>query len=323
MSVNNKPRFRFIAVRQQTIRWLRIGILIMLLLGSISAKAEYRDPTTKTNVNKIDPFFTENIDNYPGFTQMLEEQQAAVVKGVEIKAGFNDLVGSTQVKAKEAELSNIRAEELEDAGIRESLKENWLNEYLVDYSKPGMMQHQEDATRVAEGTGKMMAGLIALLKKLDIDCKQVKGDTLIEPQYYLQLDTALERHKGDTVYEQIICEELRNKYQCTDKIEVKCVQKTARELKPTTIRLAHHEMPDHWWLGRGRDGGMCYGGIQNTTDRFAIFNNSPAVLAEVRQKIIQKTGHSDIEVPEQEIMFFSGGDGVSLAGLSISGRVVL
>jgi len=81
-----------------------------------------------------------------------------------------------------------------------------------------------------------------------------------------------------------------------------------------TIYILISEMPDSWLYGRGWNGGIAYG-MNNIADkRYIDFNNSK--IAEVRQKIIEKTGCSNLEVPCQEIMLFQGGDGVSLDGVN-------
>ncbi|WP_425360344.1 hypothetical protein [Candidatus Tisiphia endosymbiont of Ceraclea dissimilis] len=221
---------------------LRLSVAL-LPFWHLTSLAVYTEPTAKTNVNKVDPLFNEKIENYKGFEQVLERQKVSAVKGAESETGFNDLVGSKQARTKGAELGNIRAEELEGSGIRESFKEAWVNEYLVDYSRPGMMRHKDDANSITEGTGQMMSSLLGFLKRLDIDCKQVKGNKEIEPQYYIQLITELDRNKGDTVYDKTICEELRNKYRCTDTITVRC-KKKERTLQEKTIYINYHFLPN-------------------------------------------------------------------------------
>ncbi|WP_250311500.1 hypothetical protein [Rickettsia endosymbiont of Oedothorax gibbosus] len=148
--------------------WLLKLTVVLLTFWQLTSLAVYTEPTAKTNVNKVDPLFNEKIENYKGFEQVLERQKASAVKGAESETGFNDLVGSRQARSKGSELSNIRAEELEGSGIRESFKEAWVNEYLVDYSRPGMMRHKDDANSITEGTGQMMASLLVFLKRLDI-----------------------------------------------------------------------------------------------------------------------------------------------------------
>lgn len=225
---------------------VKASISALLLLFHLTSLATYIDPTTRTNVNKVDPIFDKRIENYKNFKQVLEEQKTSAVKGVESEVGVNDLVGSNEARTTASDLSNIRAEELEGAGLRESVKEPWINEYLLDYSKPGMMQHKEDAAIIANGTGKMLEGLIGILKKLDIDCKQVKGNKEVEPQYYIQPVLELDRSKGDTIYDKVICEELRNKYNCNDTVTLKCLNKGG-QLKETIIPVNFLQMPKAWW----------------------------------------------------------------------------
>jgi len=208
-------------IKKITIITLRL-MLTLISFWQLNAYGEYRDPITRTNVNEVDPLFNEKIDNYRGFEQMLEGQKATAVRGSEAATGSDDLACSNEVPAKASKLGAIRAGDLDDMGRNESLKENWLSDYLIDYSKPGMMQHKEDAERITAATGEMMKGLLGLLKKLDIDCSQVKGPREIEPQYHIQLERRLDRNKGDTVYEQVFCERLRNRYNCNDSLAMRC-----------------------------------------------------------------------------------------------------
>lgn len=232
--------------------WLvKANIVVLLFLPHLTSLATYTDPTTRTNVNKVDPLLSEKIEDYKDFEQDLEEQKASAVKGVESEVGVNDLGGGNdEVRAKVSNLSNIRAEELEEAGAKESVKEPWINECLLDYSKPGMIQHKEDAAIIANETGKMLDGLIGILKKLDIDCKQVKGNKEVEPQYYIQSALELDRSKGDSIYDKVICDELRNKYHCTDTITLKCIKKGG-SLKEAVIRITDKDDPiigtTTWW----------------------------------------------------------------------------
>ncbi|WP_425363573.1 hypothetical protein [Candidatus Tisiphia endosymbiont of Hybos culiciformis] len=220
-------------------RLLRLSVAL-LPFWHLTSLAVYTEPTAKTNVNKVDPLFNEKIENYKAFEQVLERQKASAVKGAESETGFNDLVGSRQARAKGSELSNIRAEELEGSGIRESFKEAWVNDYLVDYSKPGMIRHKEDASRIAEGTGRKMEGLIGLLKKLDIDCKQLKGNREIEPEYHLDIQKEVVK---DTIYNQVFCEQLRNYYNCSNNLILSCKKKD-RILQERTIYINYHFLPN-------------------------------------------------------------------------------
>lgn len=274
---------------------LKLTIVSLLLLWHLTSLAIYTETTAKTNVNTVDPLFNEKIENYKEFEQVVEGQKEAAVKGVESEVGFSALVGGDEARTKASNLSNISAEELEGAGFRESAKEAWINDYLVDYSKPGMMLHKKDAESITEATGKMLDGLIGMLKKLDIDCKQVKGNKEIEPQYYIQVSKELDRNKGDTVYDKIICETLRNSYNCKDHLAMNCSNKGIiwGPWQARTIAFSGTEMTSlhsHWFykvfwkkyrkLGR-----------RKTVYSLHVINN-PAVMAEARVAIASKLGVS-------------------------------
>lgn len=215
---------------------IKAWFIVAVLLTAVNAVAAYVEPTTKTNVNVVGPLFERTISDYTGFEQTLESQKSSAVKGAESNSGFNDLVGSKDAASKASELSNIKPGELENAGIRESAKENWIDNYLLDYSKPGMIEHKKDAELIAEGTGKKLQELVGLLKKLDVDCRQIKGNKEVEPQYFIDVKTKQQedtvynsstdiqqRQQRDTIYNKKICEQLRNQYDCRDQLIVRCL----------------------------------------------------------------------------------------------------
>ncbi len=315
-------------------RWLLRLSVTLLPFWHLTSLAVYTEPTAKTNVNKVDPLFNEKIENYKAFEQVLERQKASAVKGVESETGFNDLVGSRQARTKGAELSNIRAEELEGSGIRESFKEAWINEYLVDYSRPGMMRYKDDANSITEGTGQMMSSLLGFLKRLDIDCKQVKGNKEIEPQYYIQLIKELDRNKGDTVYDKTICEELRNKYHCIDELVLQCLhfaEKTT-ELTINGSNINYHQSligsakRISFAANYGSDGGassygggtVCFGLINkssgttysaNEANWYVDFNVSTNVLTINRLQLTDLTYGTFIMIKLNGAVIFAGPSG--------------
>lgn len=307
-------------VNRLSLKELRhMALMLTVILISSSALAN----RVEVNKNKVSDLFEKEVDDKQAILKFLEDSKKQSEHGIASTGAVQALgVDENALEGKTSELNAINVNNLESKGQEERAKEenSYVNQLEVDYLDPKIINHKKDIDKIADSSSKLMSRLIEGLRDLDIDCKTVKGDKELEPEYAIEIE---KEHVKDTVYNQQFCEELRNKYSCTDTVTVKCTQKTKRELKPETIRLAHHEMPDHWWIGRGRDGGMCYGAIQNTTNNFALFNNSPEILAEVKQKIVEKIGNGDIEIPNQEIMFFQGEDGVSLAGINSSGRVVL
>jgi hypothetical protein len=117
------------------------------------------------------------------------------------------------------------------------IKEDSLNALYPDYNRPGYRQHLKDAKTIAEAQEDLLRNLMEKLKELGVDCKTVKGDKKVEPEYFLQ--TKISNHK-DTVYNQVFCEELRNQYNCRDSVSLTCKRKGKRygEWEERTIELS-------------------------------------------------------------------------------------
>ena len=309
---------------------VKFGIATFLLFTHLTSFATYTEPTTKTNVNRVDPLFNEKIEDYKNFEQDLEEQKASAVKGVESNVSVDDLVDGGNTAAGISHLSNIRAEELEDAGVRKSVKEPWISEYLLDYSKPGMAQHKKDTETIADGTGKMLEGLIEILKRLDIDCKQVKGNKEVEPQYHIQLSSELERVKGDTVYNQVFCERLKNKYSCNDSLKLTCKKKGInwgawqdREIHVPAAELFNFGKPVFWIDHTGK---RCFEyKLIVERARLLYLNNAPdpdKVILWMREFLTTKHSGSTIEnISDQMSSSWYGGI-FSIDGWNYCGHIV-
>jgi len=322
-------KIKYLKASWQNSRLISLAIFASLLLFSFAIRAEYRDPTVKTNVNKVDLLFEENVSNYKGLEQMLIEQKAASIKGTESEAGFNDLTGSKEARVKGEDLSRIKAEELEGAGINESIKESWVNDYLVDYSKPGMMQHKKDAETITLGTQVMMEGLLGFLKKLDVDCKQVKGNKEVEPQYFIQLEKKLDRDKGDTVYDQFFCERLRNTYNCGDSLTMRCKAPGIAwgSWQDKQIRIPGGELVN---FGRTiflveKTGKRCFEYKLTVGKRkgwFGDFDPDPYVVGSMREFLATKHPGSTIDNISTEMGSWWEGGIFSINGWSYGGRTL-
>ena len=108
----------------------------------------------------------------------------------------------------------------------------------------------------------------------------------------------------------------QNSYYYNVKVPYQHLVKTYQESKLTS-NISVAEMPDSWLFGRGFNGDIAYG-INNIADPTFIHFNSEKI-SEVRQKIIEKTGYTNIELPSQNILLFVGGNGVSLSGVNNTG----
>lgn len=281
-------------------------VCLTVLLAHV-ARADYESQTTKTNVNEQTDLFAKSIDDHKALEKQLEQDKAAAMRGLgEDPEGLKYIStkSSSQIDSEVAELKSIKANNLSSKGREEFLKSKDaadLDALYPDYQKSLNIQYKKDAEKIAEGTDDLLANLLGKLKELGVDCKTIKGNKIMEPEYTIKIKEELTRDKGETQYDQALCEEPRNQYICANVLSVKCLDQGKGGSESATIRFAENEMPAHWWLGRGWDGGNSDG---YTTNLFLIFNAN--LMEEVKQKIAQKIGYSEIEVPQQQIMIFGG-----------------
>ena len=216
-----------------------ILISILILLSAQIADADHGAPEVQTQVNKQTDLFQKSVNNLPDFTRELEKGKQvgidSIGDGTSTPQGLSSITkkSKSELENDGEQLSAINEHELDSKGRAEMIKNNTINELYVDYSRPLNKQHMRDAKTIAEAQNRLLDNLLAILKeKAGIDCKSIKGDKKIEPQYFLQIKTT--NHK-DTVYNQTFCEELRNTYNCTEKVKLECAEKVNKPFKVENI----------------------------------------------------------------------------------------
>jgi len=214
-----------------------IGILRLtffcIFCFSASSKviaSSYKDPTSKTNVNVQTDLFRKSVGDVEAFkSQVQEEEREAIEKlrsGVDHGVEFISGTGRKEIDENTSELSTIKADELNDRGRTKLLKEKLIEEIYVDESNPLMVAHRKDAERIAEGSKDLLESLLLSLKeRLGVDCYTVKGNKEIEPEHRIALK---EEQIKETIYDQTMCEEPRNKYNCRDILSMRCSKRGIR-----------------------------------------------------------------------------------------------
>ena len=213
-----------------------IGILklIVFCIFYLSASSKviatsYKDPTSKSNVNAQTDLFRKSVGDVEAFkSQVQEEEREAIEKlrsGVDHGVEFISGTSRKEIDENTSELSTIKADELNDRGSTQLLREKLLEEIYVDESNPLMVAHCKDAERIAEGSKDLLGSLLFSLKeRLGVDCYTVKGNKEIEPEHRIALK---EEQIRETIYDQTMCEESRNRYSCHDVLTTKCKRRGA------------------------------------------------------------------------------------------------
>lgn len=202
-----------------------IAIYLILILSSCHlvhfVKADHVEPTMKVNQNIKTDYFNDTIPEYSDLKAKTEERQRSAISGIETNNNINFLVeeDDAAIKASIDNVSSIKATDLNSRGTDEMIKQKAIYEIDVDYSEGLNKQVMVDAKKIGDGQEELLGCLLGKLKDIGVDCKVEKGLKKQEPEFFMQIEKAVEK---DTVYNKAECEEPRNQYKCSDSLSVSC-----------------------------------------------------------------------------------------------------
>ena len=207
----------------------------------------------QTNKNDISNLFNQEIEDRQSLEQFLEDSSSEAQKGVEGKAAIDALgqkEGALQQKA--AELDAVNANYLEARGREERVREDnaYFDKLEIDYSSPQVVNHKNDIDKIADATNKLASRLFDGLRNIGIDCRRIKGDKELEPNYFLNIK---KEDFKETIYERKVCEVLQNQYNCRDSLTLRCTKKGIawNPWQNRTMVKTFGELSMHWWtVGR-------------------------------------------------------------------------
>ena len=227
---------------------VKLTIVFCIRLLEASAYGAYRDPIAKTNINPKTDLFEKEIEDYGTFRDHMGSLREQAARGIASPGNLELITDKTsdEIKSAASDLNVIKASDLQVKGQEEVLRTG-MTELHVDYTDPLIAGHKKDASSIAEASGVLLGKLTELFKEFGIDCRTVKGNKVIEPEYYI--DVKKEQVK-DTVYTRIMCEEPRNRYNCHDSLIVRCIKRGMKwgAWQDKTIIIPYQSIPWHWWI---------------------------------------------------------------------------
>lgn len=202
---------------------------VIFLIGfcvnaGLSVFADHTDPTTKTNVNVQTDLFEKSAGSVERLKDTFEADKGKAMGGINNEENVKDLSGKSknEIEKSAAASSSIKPLELNSKGREELEKNHDLQDMYINETRPGFAAHARDAKIITEASSKLLGDLTGMLKEIGVDCRTVKGNKEIEPDYRIEI--AKEKTK-DTVYNKVVCEDLRNQYACTDSLQLTCRRK--------------------------------------------------------------------------------------------------
>ena len=203
--------------------------LILIVFGfKASVLADHVDPIASTNKNEQTNLFKESVEDVKGFENQINGGKDSALNRLSGSSQvLEDITGKrgSEVKQETNKLENIRANDLESAGAKEMQEKNVIEELYINEENTLWQGHKNDAAKIANASSDLLSNLMDKLKEIGVDCKQVKGSKVIEPEYYINMKTEASK---DAKYDLHYCEDLRNKYSCRNILTLKCIRKGKR-----------------------------------------------------------------------------------------------
>jgi len=281
-----------------------------------------------TNINEVTDLFDRHIDNKDQLLHELKDQNNSAIDNIKSGAGVNSIEGINDAESKASELKNIEETDLENKGREKRASKEYQfydeNELEPNYNKSGNKLHKLDAEDIVNATEESMRKLgknfLDKLKAVGVDCHTVKGPIHKEPTYYIQIKR---ENQNNTDYDQFFCEELRNKYDCRDQLDLTCKRfgKGYTDWEARTIRFNGHVLHNekenwgwavHWktkrWGWHIHSHHPKKSGLGGDRSESPWQNNPAAIIADARAYIAAQLGVSVDQIGE-DITFPPSGRG--------------
>lgn len=282
-----------------------------------------------TNINEVTDLFDRHIENKDELLNELKTQNDSAIDNIKSGAGTNSIEGINEAKSKASELKGIKETDLENKGREKRASKEYQfydeNELEPNYNKSGNKLHKLDADDIINATEESMRKLgknfLDKLKAVGVDCHTVKGPIHKEPTYYISIRR---ENQNNTDYDQFFCEELRNKYDCRDQLDLTCKRfgKGYTDWELRTIRFNGHVLHNekenwgwavHWktkrWGWHIHSHHPQAGGWVGSPSKLPWYNSPAAIIADARAYIAEQLGVS-IEQIGEDVTFPPSGRGV-------------
>jgi hypothetical protein len=300
---------------------LLFSLILIFFINSASGEL--------TNINEVTDLFDRHIENKDQLLHELKTQNDSAIDNIKSGAGVNSIEGINEAESKASELKSIKETDLENKGREKRASKEYQfydeNELEPNYNKSGNKLHKLDAEDIVNATEESMRKLgknfLDKLKAVGVDCHTVKGPVHKEPTYYIQIKR---ENQNNTDYDQFFCEELRNKYDCRDQLDLTCKRfgKGYTDWEARTIRFNGHVLHNekenwgwavHWktkrWGWHIHSHHPKKSGLGGDRSESPWRNNPAAIIADARAYIASQLGVS-IEQIGEDITFPPSGRGV-------------
>lgn len=219
--------------------------LMIFNVITINVFADYAEPTSRTQVNEQTDLFEQSFDNYEETSSNFELIKDKAIEDSGNKSGLSAITNKSEQELEDesSKLDDIPHHNLNKEGNQKMLEEDMIDKIHVDYERPLNKRLKKDAKKITKAQDELIDNLIGKLKEIGVECKTEKSNKILEPEYYLQVE---QEQIKNIKYNQTFCEELRNKYHCSNELTLHCSDPSyiAGTLKNVTGNMTHTITPD-------------------------------------------------------------------------------
>ena len=260
-----------------------------------------------TNVNEVNTLFEDHIDGKDEYFRSLEEIKGGATGRMQEGSANQYIHDRDKIEGFNSRIGSIDAYDLGEEGkkVRASEEYRFYDEHKMapDWSKDGNRMHKVDAETITTATARKLNNLMKHLKDLglDYDCsKRVKP-----VEYDVAYSLEIERNPQQNVeFDQILCEEARNQFNCKDRVTLTCKRKGIN-----WTDWEQKEMPlNGVWIYRAHMGWFYPKKWTDSRYGLLLREGNPGVQAEMRAHIAANEG-VPLENIHEHVSFGGRGEG--------------
>lgn len=255
----------------------RAQLLTLLIFNN--AFSDYKDRTSKTNINKQTDLFPSSVGDIKSLETGIEENKDKAIYNQEAMRNIT-CKSKGEVESSVNHLQNKDPRNLESQGRKELIKQNLLNDLYINEESPRAQLILKDAENIGKASGKLLNDVNAVLKDIGIDCKSAQGNKIAESEYRIRVQEEMIKN---TSYNKTVCEEVKNKYSCFDKLTLKCLNtvKQLLDVQGKIIEFSGQEVRNKGWFKIM---------LPERGYHLAIMENNSYTKAQVREEIARRLG---------------------------------
>lgn len=189
-------------------------IVFIAMFYGFAALCDHQSPSVPTNRNEKDNFLENSVPDHNALKRMLESHKNDYGAEINGASGLGGVIDFSEPKISR------EVRDLKDGNKKISAQEEAEAMSMhVDLTDPLLQRDKSDLEKISEDSSKSLGSLISDLRDIGVDCREGGTMEVVDPAYSVEKINMTYRNK---LYDKALCEQLRNKYDCRDVLNIRC-----------------------------------------------------------------------------------------------------